>query len=280
MHTIFFTNKRVVQETAFRDGAASVSYAAVELIQELTSNTFEPRILLIGVGEIGEDVAKNMVHLPNAKVTIANRTFDKAETLAEEMGFEVIPFENVVEAMQKSDVIISSIMKSDPFITKNLVKKFDIPSYKLFVDLSVPRSIETSIEDIPGVLLYNVDNIRSKASETLENRLAAIPKVEQIIEESIEEFYNWKKEMMVSPTINKFKNVLEQIRLEEMERFLKNADEKEIAVIDKITKSMMQKLLKIPVVQLKAACQRDQADQMMELLTDLFDLERVSDKKS
>jgi glutamyl-tRNA reductase len=280
MHTIFFTNKRVVQETAFRDGAASVSYAAVELIQELTSNTFEPRILLIGVGEIGEDVAKNMVHLPNAKVTIANRTFDKAETLAKEMGFEVIPFENVVEAMQKSDVIISSIMKSDPFITKNLVKKFDIPSYKLFVDLSVPRSIETSIEDIPCVLLYNVDNIRSKASETLENRLAAIPKVEQIIEESIEEFHNWKKEMMVSPTINKFKNVLEQIRLEEMERFLKNADEKEIAVIDKITKSMMQKLLKIPVVQLKAACQRDQADQMMELLTDLFDLERVSDKKS
>lgn len=280
MHTIFFTNKRVVQETAFRDGAASVSYAAVELIQELTSNTFEPRILLIGVGEIGEDVAKNMVHLPNAKVTITNRTFDKAEVLAEEMGFEVIPFENVVEAMQNSDVIISSIMKSDPFITKNLVKEFDIPSYKLFVDLSVPRSIETSIEDIPGVLLYNVDNIRSKASETLENRLAAIPKVEQIIEESIEEFYNWKKEMMVSPTINKFKNVLEQIRLEEMERFLKNADEKEIAVIDKITKSMMQKILKIPVVQLKAACQRDQADQMMELLTDLFDLERVSDKKS
>ncbi|AFL86172.1 glutamyl-tRNA reductase [Belliella baltica DSM 15883] len=279
MHTIFFTNKRVVQETAFRDGAASVSYAAVELIQELTSNTFEPRILLIGVGEIGEDVAKNMVHLPNAKVTITNRTFEKAKALAAEMGFEVIPFENVMEAMQNSDVIVSSIMKSEPFITKNLVKTFDIPSYKLFVDLSVPRSIETSIEDIPGVLLYNVDNIRSKASETLENRLAAVPQVEQIIEESIEEFYNWKKEMMVSPTINKFKNALEQIRLEEMERFLKNADEKEIAMIDKITKSMMQKILKVPVVQLKAACQRDQADQMMEILTDLFDLERVSDKK-
>lgn len=279
MHTIFFTNKRVVQETAFRDGAASVSYAAVELIQELTSNTFEPRILLIGVGEIGEDVAKNMVHLPNAKVTITNRTFEKAQILAAEMGFDVIPFEDVIDAMQNADVIISSIMKSDPFITKNLVKTFDIPSYKLFVDLSVPRSIETSIEDVPGVLLYNVDNIRSKASETLENRLAAVPQVEQIIEESIEEFYNWKKEMMVSPTINKFKNALEQIRLEEMERFLKNADEKEIAVIDKITKSMMQKILKVPVVQLKAACQRDQADQMMELLTDLFDLERVSDKK-
>ena len=279
MHTIFFTNKRVVQETAFRDGAASVSYAAVELIEELTSNIFEPRILLIGVGEIGEDVAKNMVHLPNAKVTITNRTFEKAQILGSEMGFDVIPFENVIEAMKESDVIISSIMKSDPFITKNLVKSFDISSYKLFVDLSVPRSIETSIEDVPGVLLYNVDNIRSKASETLENRLAAVPKVEQIIVESIDEFYNWKKEMMVSPTINKLKNALEQIRLEEMERFLKNADQKEIDVIDRITKSMMQKILKVPVVQLRAACQRDQADNMIEILSDLFDLERISEKK-
>ncbi|MFD2033470.1 glutamyl-tRNA reductase [Belliella marina] len=279
MHTIFFTNKRVVQETAFRDGAASVSYAAVELIEELTSNIFEPRILLIGVGEIGKDVAKNMVHLPNAKVTIANRTLDKAETLGSSMGFDVIPFENVVEAMRESDVIISSIMKSEPFITKNLVKTFDISSYKLFVDLSVPRSIETSIEDVPGVLLYNVDNIRSKASETLENRLASVPKVEQIIEESIDEFYNWKKEMMVSPTINKLKNALEQIRLEEMERFLKNADQKEIEVVERITKSMMQKILKVPVVQLKAACQRNQADGMIEILSDLFDLEKVNEKK-
>ncbi len=280
MHTIFFTNKRVVQETAFRDGAASVSYAAVELIEELTSNTYQPRILLIGVGEIGEDVAKNMVHLPDAKVTITNRTYEKAQVLADEMGFEVIPFDSVVDAMKDADVIVSSIMKTDPFITKALVSEFDIASYKLFIDLSVPRSIETTIEEVPGVLLYNVDNIRSKASETLEKRLNSIPKVEEIIAESIDEFYNWKKEMMVSPTINKLKNALEQIRLEEMERFLKNADEQERAIVEKVTKSMMQKILKVPVVQLKAACQRDQADQMIEMLSDLFDLERVSDKNS
>jgi glutamyl-tRNA reductase len=146
------------------------------------------------------------------------------------------------------------------------------------VDLSVPRSIDTAVEDVPGAILYNVDNIRSKASETLEKRLAAIPLVEHIIEESISDFYNWKKEMSVSPTINKLKNALEQIRLEEMERFLKNADEKEYAIIDKVTKSMMQKILKVPVVQLRAACKRDEADQMIELITDLFDLEKINEK--
>jgi glutamyl-tRNA reductase len=279
MHTVFFTNKRVVQETAFRDGAASVSYAAVELIEELTSNTYQPRVLLIGVGEIGEDIAKNMVHIPEAQVTITNRTFDKAKQLADELGFTVIPFEQCREAMQNADVIVSSIMKSEPFITKSMVKEMDIQSYKLFVDLSVPRSIDTSIEDVPGAILYNVDNIRSKASETLENRMASIPHVETIIAESIDDFYNWKKEMMVFPTINKLKNALEQIRQEEMERFLKNADQKQIEVIEKITKSMMQKILKVPVVQLRAACQRDEADKMIDIISDLFNLEKQNQNK-
>jgi glutamyl-tRNA reductase len=172
MHTIFFTNKRIVQETAFRDGAASLSYATIELIESLTANTYKPRILLIGVGEIGEDVAKNMVHLPEAQVKITNRTFTKAMEIAEPLGFEVVPFEDCQKAMEEADVIVCSIMKSEPFITKEQVKKFAIPSYKLFIDLSVPRSIETSVEDVPGVILYNVDNIRSKATDALERRLA------------------------------------------------------------------------------------------------------------
>jgi glutamyl-tRNA reductase len=275
MHTIFFTNKRIVQETAFRDGAASLSYATIELIESLTSNTFQPRILLIGVGEIGEDVAKNMIHLPEAKVKITNRTHSKAVEIASELGFEVVPFEDCLEAMKEADVIVSSIQRSEPFITKKILKDFDIPSYKLLVDLSVPRSIETSVEDVPGVILYNVDNIRSKASSTLERRLEAVPKVEEIINESIDEFYDWKKEMMVSPTINKLKLTLEHIRQEELSRFLKNSSEEEFAIIDKITKSMMQKVLKVPVVQLRAACKRDQAEEMIEMISDLFDLDKI-----
>lgn len=275
MHTIFFTNKRIVQETAFRDGAASLSYATIELIESLTSNTYQPRILLIGVGEIGEDVAKNMIHLPEAKVKITNRTFSKAQEIADEMGFEVVPFEDCLEAMKEADVIVSSILRPEPFITKKILKEFEIMSYKLLVDLSVPRSIETSVEDVPGVILYNVDNIRSKASATLERRLEAVPQVEEIINGSIDEFYNWKKEMMVSPTINKLKLTLEQIRKEEIARHLKNLNVEEFAIIDKITKSMMQKVLKVPVVQLRAACKRDQAEEMIEIISDLFDLDKV-----
>jgi glutamyl-tRNA reductase len=280
MHTIFFTNKRVVQETAFRDGAASLSYATIELIESLTQNIFQPRILLIGVGEIGEDVAKNMVHLPAAQIKIANRTLSKAEEIGLPLGFEVIPFESCLAAIEEADVVVCSIRMAEPFITKAMIESINIPSYKVLIDLSVPRSIETTVEELPGVVLYNVDNIRSKASAALQNRLEAIPSVEAILKESIEEFGTWQKEMVVSPTIQKLKQALEQIRQEELGRYLKNADEKEFVLIDKITKSMMQKILKVPVVQLRAACQRDQANEMIELITDLFDLEKSKNEKN
>ena len=279
MHTIFFTNKRVVQETAFRDGAASLSYATIELIESLTQNIFQPRILLIGVGEIGEDVARNMVHLPTAQVKIANRTLAKAEEIGVPLGFEVIAFESCLTAIEEADVVVCSIRMPEPFLTKQLIEGINIPSYKVLIDLSVPRSIETSVEELPGVVLYNVDNIQSKASAALQNRLESIPSVETILEESIDEFGAWQKEMVVSPTIQKLKQALEQIRQEEMSRYLKNADEKEYLLIDKVTKSMMQKILKVPVVQLRAACQRDEAAEMIELITDLFDLEKSKNEK-
>ena len=279
MHTIFFTNKRVVQETAFRDGAASLSYATIELIESLTQNIFQPRILLIGVGEIGEDVARNMVHLPTAQIKISNRTLAKAEEIGLPLGFEVIPFESCLAAIEEADVVVCSIRMAEPFITKAMIESINIPSYKVLIDLSVPRSIETTVEELPGVVLYNVDNIRSKASAALQNRLEAIPSVEAILKESIEEFGTWQKEMVVSPTIQKLKQSLEQIRQEELGRYLKNVDEKEFVLIDKITKSMMQKVLKVPVVQLRAACQRDEAAEMIELITDLFDLEKSKTEK-
>jgi glutamyl-tRNA reductase len=279
MHTIFFTNKRLVQETAFRDGAASLSYATIELIESLTQNIYQPRVLVIGLGEIGEDVAKNMVHLPTAQIKITNRTLSKAEEIGLPLGFEVIPFESCFAAMEEADVIVCSVRMQEPFISKQLVESFKIQSFKVFIDLSVPRSIETSLEELAGVVLYNVDNIRSKATAALQNRLDAIPSVEAILEESIEEFGAWQKEMVVSPTIQKLKQSLEQIRQEELGRYLKNVDEKEFVLIDKITKSMMQKILKVPVVQLRAACQRDEAAEMIELITDLFDLEKSKNEK-
>ncbi|WP_114777573.1 glutamyl-tRNA reductase [Botryobacter ruber] len=276
MHTIFFTNKRVVQETAFRDGAASTSYATVELLEELTSEITDPAILVVGLGEIGADVCRNLRDSGHKNVKITNRTLAKAVPLAEECGMEVLPFEDIVQGLKEADVIISSVSRETPFFTKEMIKRLNVLSFKFFIDLSVPRSVEANVESIPGVLVYNIDTIQNKASEALQQRINSVPKVKEIITESIEQFNDWSKEMMVSPTINKLKNALEAIRQEEMARYLKKLDPAEMKRMDNITKSMMQKILKLPVLQLKAACKRGEAETLIDVLNDLFNLENQS----
>ncbi|MEM8565450.1 MAG: glutamyl-tRNA reductase [Bacteroidota bacterium] len=279
LHTIFFTNKRVVQETPFRDGAASVSYATKELVEELTIGVSKPSVLVLGLGEIGKDVCRHLSE-GDYEVFIANRTRQTADELALECGFNVIPFEQALDAVSNVDVIISSIAKNEPILTSCFVSSLNIHSYKYFIDLAVPRSVEKSVENIPGALIYNIDSINNKATKALEARKGAIPRVKQIIDEALVDFEDWSKEMIVSPTIKKLKNALESIRQEELERYVKEADSSEAQLADKITKSMMQKVMKLPVLQLKAACKRGEAETLIDILNDLFDLEKQSEPSS
>ncbi|WP_373514760.1 glutamyl-tRNA reductase [Persicitalea sp.] len=272
LHTIFFANKRVAQETSFRDGAASVSYAAVELVETLA---IAPKILVVGLGEIGADVCKNLAQKGDADITLINRTRTKADALAASGEFRVTDFADLAAELSRADIVISSIQAGQPFFTKKMVQELNGLTYKYFLDLSVPRSVEPEVEQLPGVMLYNIDTIRSRANAALARRLEAVPTVEDIIDESVAEFNDWSKEMVVSPTINKLKNALEQIRQEEMARFTKQLSEEEAAKMDKITSSMMQKIIKLPVLQLKAACKRGEAETLIDVLNDLFNLEAV-----
>ena len=274
LHTIFFTNKRVVQETHFRDGAASVSYAAVELVADITSEIEEPKVLVIGLGEIGADVCRNFANTKIENITLTNRTYEKAHALGTECGYKVALFENVWEEIAKADVVISALVRDEPFITKAQVKELNLVKHKFFIDLAMPRSIDPTVETVPGALVYNIDDIKAKADEALEQRINAIPKVKEIVAESIAEFNDWSREMVVSPTIQKLKNALEQIRQEEIARFAKQLDDDQSKTVEAITRNMMQKIIKMPVLQLKAACKRGEAETLIDVLNDLFDLEK------
>lgn len=284
LHTIFYTNKRIVQETAFRDGAASVSYAAKELIEDLVHDPEQINILSVGLGEIGRDVINNLIQGDFKKLTIANRTYDKAAdfagTLPAELNIETTSLNKLTDKIDDADVIITAINTDEVLLDKSHLEKLNIHTHKFFIDLSVPRSIEKNIEELPGIILYNIDDINNKTSEALKRRYAAIPKVKEIVRESIEGFYEWSKEMEVSPTINKIKHALEQIRQEEISRYNKALDQANNELVDNITKSMMQKILKLPVLQLKAACKRGEADTLVDALNDVFDLERNVGKNS
>ena len=273
MHTIFFASKRVAQETNFRTGAASTSYAAVELIEELTASIVRPKVLIVGLGEIGSDVFKTLTDKNIADITLCNRTRAKAEVLANGLEVRIVDFATIETELENADVVVSSVVMDKPLITKDLLTQTGVLSYKYLIDLSVPRSVANDVEQVPGILVYNIDALRSRADQALQQRLDAMPLVHAIIAEALLGFEDWSKEMLVSPTIQKLKNSLEQIRKEELSRHLKNLSEEEIGKVEKITQGMIQKIMKLPVLQLKAACKRGEAETLIDVLNDLFNLE-------
>ena len=273
LHTIFFTNKKIVQETSFRDGAASTSYATVEVMETFLPLLSNPKVLVVGLGEIGEDVCRTLADKGYKNITITNRTLEKAQKLANELGFEVADYQFVNQNILDADIVISSVRCEAPIITKETLKDKTL-AVKYLIDLSVPNSIAADIEEVTGVVAYDLDTIQRRANEALKRRMEAIPQVLSIISDAIGEFDNWSQEMIVSPTIQKLKGALEQIRKEEMARFVKDLSAEEVEKMDKITSSMMQKIIKLPVIQLKAACKRGEAETLIDVLNDLFNLEK------
>ncbi len=278
MHTVFFTNKRVVQETSFRDGAASVSYAAVEMAEGISSSFVNPKALIIGLGEMGVDVAKNFQNSDFKEITLCNRTDSKAEELAKDLGYQVLPFDKLHQELKSFDVIISAATVEEYLITKEDFPKSAVLSYKYVIDMGIPRSIDPVIEDIAGVILYDIDQIQNKTSKALQKRIDAVPDVKRIIAEAIVEFNQWAREMEISPIINKLKTAFEQIRQEEINRYTKKLTEEEVEKVDKITKNIMQKVIKLPILQLKEACKRGEENTLVDVLNELFDLENLETK--
>ena len=276
MHSIFYTNKRVVQETELRDGTASVASVATDVTKHFIKSYQNPRITVIGLGDMGRTVAENLKEFP-AEVTLINRTASKAEELGLKLGYQTAPLESLKEVVGQSQVVISAVQVEKPVLhatdfTQNIAPK-------LLIDLGVPRSIEDAVELVPGILLYNIDQLNEKATSTIEKRRKAISKVQVIIQESLEEFMNWSQEMEVSPTIQKLKKALDDIRKEELSRYVGKLSDKEAKVLEQATKAMIQKVIKLPVLQLKAACKRGEADTLVDVLHDLFNLEKEAQKK-
>lgn len=276
LHSIFYANKRVVQETAFKDGAASISYAAAELIKTLSESFVDPKILVLGLGEIGKDAVKNLAE-SGLQITLSNRSADKAFALSEETGFDTLDFSASKMHWDHYDIILSSVMVKD-FISLEDFKDYQPKGIKYFIDLSIPRSIDFSIERIDGFSLFNIDEIKDKTEQAIDKRIAAIPQVEQIIAELIADFSEWSHEIEVSPTIQKIKSSLETIRQEEIKKHLKHASPEMEEFAEKLSRSLTQKIMKLPILQLKAACKRGEADQLVDVLNDLFDVEKQQEK--
>ncbi len=198
-------SKNVKNQTALSSGTVSVSFAAIEWLQQELKG--EPAsILVVGAGKFGANVMKNLLHyLPECHVTISNRTMEKAKEIAANLPVEVIPFSSIRENADAFDAIITCTNAPDPFIR---AEYFSTPKIRLLIDLSVPANIHENVEELENVHLVNVDDISVMLDNTINRRMADLPKAEAIIAECIEAFYDWLATFQHAPAINDMKRKL------------------------------------------------------------------------
>ncbi len=259
MHRAFFTAKRVRSETGIGTAAVSVAYVAVELARKILGQLTNKTVLLIGAGEMAELAARQLTTQVDRPIVVVNRTYETACGLARELCGNAVPLERIEESLVAADVVITSTSSCEPLIRKESFKT--LMHRRRFrpiflIDIAIPRDIEPEVNDIDGVYLYNIDDLKAVADENLGERRQEALKAEKIVAEEVAKFMQWTKALEAAPTIVALKERLETIRKGELERLngkLSALDPDQREAVEIITRSIINKIAHDPIMFLKKA---------------------------
>ncbi|WP_337864665.1 glutamyl-tRNA reductase [Ignavibacterium sp.] len=246
--------KRAINETAISEGAVTVSYAAVQLVEKIFANLSKKSAIVIGTGETGEIAAKHLRDRRIGRLALTNRTFEKAEKLATELNTAVFPFDTFKEHLYKFDIIISATSSENIILTKEdierAMKKRNYDSL-VIMDIAIPRDVDPACKDIDYVFYHDIDSLNVIVQQNLAKRRNEIPKVEKIIQEELDAFFDWYNSLQVAPTIKELRDYFESVRAEEVEKNINKFSEEDREKLEIITKRIINKILHHPTVELK-----------------------------
>ncbi|MEE9594732.1 MAG: glutamyl-tRNA reductase [Candidatus Hydrothermarchaeales archaeon] len=246
--------KRARTETQINEGAVSIGSAAVELAKDALGSLEGKTVLLIGAGDMGTLVAKSLAGYNLKSLLVANRTYERGLKLAQELNGNAIKFEDVVDGIKESDLVITAAGAPKALITKDLVEKALKNRTKnglMIVDVAIPRDVEAGVGKLKDVKLFNIDSLREIAEKNRRTREIESVKVEEIIEEELslleKQLYHVDVEEVIKAVFSK----AEHIRRKELERAVKilgnGADPKDKKVLDDLTKVIINRTMS-PIV--------------------------------
>jgi glutamyl-tRNA reductase len=274
--------KRVRTETAIGESAVSISYAAVELAKKVFDTLDGRTVLVLGAGEMSELTVRHLVSNGVTGVLVANRTFERAQDMAERFCGTAVPFERFYDSVQDADIVISSTAATEHVITKSdLAPAAKHRAQPLFlIDIAVPRDIDPAVNDLPNVFLYDIDDLSGVVEANLEERMAEARRAETIIDEEMAAFLTWVESMEVVPTVTAIRAKAEVIRKMELEKALKKLDltDKERKTVEALTCAIVNKMLHGPTARLKKVSSDKDGYIYVEAARMLYGLEDSEDK--
>lgn len=210
LHNTLQSSRSIRSNTHLSSGSVSVSFAAVQYIQQHAADVSSKKILLLGIGKIGRNTCKNITgHLGTRNITLINRTNEKAEELATELGLNYAAYDHLDEAVRTADIILVATNAAEPTILPHHVAG---NGAKIIIDLSIPYNVDPMVAELPGIRLVNVDELSQVGDKTLLARQAEVPKAKAIIAAHIAEFKDWYLMRKNVPVIKAVKHKLETLQ--------------------------------------------------------------------
>ncbi|MEO5967100.1 MAG: glutamyl-tRNA reductase [Ferruginibacter sp.] len=208
---VMASSKKIRTKTCMSGGTVSVSFAAVQYIREADPEKKKKNILLVGTGKFGCNTCKNLVdYLPGYKITLINRTEEKAKNLAEAHKLNFRPIEELQECIDNADIIIVATTSDKPIICDTNIKK---GSCKILIDLSMPANICLSVKTLPGIKHIGIDELSKIKDDTLQKRSSEIPRAKEIIKEHINSFLTWNEMRKNVPVLKAVRITLQNIHI-------------------------------------------------------------------
>ena len=261
----FRVAKQVRSDTEIGSSPVSVAFAAVALAKQIFSNLNEHTVLLIGAGETIELTARHLYSHGIGKMTIANRSIDRAAQLASRFGARAVEIAQVPQLLEHSDIVVSSTASQLPILGKGAVEQA-LKNRKhrpiFMIDLAVPRDIEMQVGELEDIFLYGIDDLHKVALEGQQKRLDAAAQAEQIIDSQVDVFMRQERSLDSVDIIREYRDQaseLKQAAIEKAKKALLAGKDIE-TIIDELAHGLTNKLLHGPSTQLRKAAENGDED--------------------
>ena len=271
--------KRVRTETGISRHAVSVAYAAVTLARKIFGELEGRPTLLLGAGKMSELAARHLVGHGVSPLIVANRTYSRADDLAREFGGTAIPWDQAFDQLEKVDIVVTGTAALEPIVRKERVQKAmkarrNRPLF--FVDIAVPRDVETAVNDLDNVYVYDVDDLQGVVDSSLEERRRSADHAAQLLEDEVRAFDLWRQSRRINPTIAALSDRLHAIGRDEFARLRRKmgtlSSDQERA-IDELTHAIAQKVLHPAVRHLRHSLRKGEAAESAALYENIFSLD-------
>jgi glutamyl-tRNA reductase len=281
----FFVAKRVRTETGIGNYATSVSQAAVELTKRIFDDISRRRVMLIGAGGMGKHALTHLVAAGVRDLIIANRTFGRAQEIAEKTGGRAIRIEGAYNHLKESDIVITATGSND-FIIKprNVLDALKLRRNEpmFMIDIGVPRDIDPRVGELENVYLYDIDDLQGVVAETFKVGHDHIEKAEKIVLQGDTGFHQWLDGLKAVPTIISIRRRFDEIKSIEVEKALKklgNISEREKEIIEGMASGIIGKILHHPLTRLKTEASQITGDIYVDTIREIFKLDERPDSQ-